>query len=165
MQTYNMQCPMAVMRLLKVGMSAIKQHDYVTTRPQEGGAAVSIAETVQHFITTMDSLKLNMVAVDQIFPLLSDLVQALNRVGGKPRNRCVRAGHWVASCGVLGGGLGVQSACQLSVSSFAPAPTLLIVSESAHKYTWWPALCILGLSIFACEACCCTAAAAGVIAL
>lgn len=30
----------------------------------------------------MDSLKLNMVAVDQIFPLLSDLVSAMMKVGG-----------------------------------------------------------------------------------
>jgi len=28
----------------------------------------------------MDSLKLNMVAVDQIYPLLSDLVQAMMKV-------------------------------------------------------------------------------------
>ncbi len=37
----------------------------------------------QHFITAMDSLKLNMVAVDQIFPLLSDLVSAMMKVGGR----------------------------------------------------------------------------------
>ena len=32
----------------------------------------------------MDSLKLNMVAVDQIHPLLSDLMQALNKVSSLP---------------------------------------------------------------------------------
>lgn len=32
----------------------------------------------------MDSLKLNMVAVDQIHPLLSDLMQSLNRVPSLP---------------------------------------------------------------------------------
>lgn len=32
----------------------------------------------------MDSLKLNMVAVDQIYPLLSDLVQAMMKVGAAP---------------------------------------------------------------------------------
>lgn len=96
MLTYNMQCPMAAYRLLKSGMPATKQHDYATTRPADGSSAVSIAETVQHFITTMDSLKLNMVAVDQIYPLLSDLVQALNRVGLGLR---VGAGWWAAGCG------------------------------------------------------------------
>lgn len=33
----------------------------------------------------MDSLKLNMVAVDQIYPLLSDLVQAMMKVGAGRR--------------------------------------------------------------------------------
>ena len=35
---------------------------------------------MQYFITTMDSLKLNMVAVDQLYPLLNDLMQSLNKV-------------------------------------------------------------------------------------
>ncbi len=55
----------------------------------EGGAsssasAVAVAESVQHFITSMDSLKLNMIAVDQVYPLLADLAAALGRVGGLP---------------------------------------------------------------------------------
>jgi ESCRT-I complex subunit VPS28 len=39
-----------------------------------------VAETVQHFITAMDALKLNMVAVDQLHPLMNDLVESLQRV-------------------------------------------------------------------------------------
>lgn len=39
---------------------------------------------LQHFITLMDSLKLNMTAVDQIHPLLSDLMQSLAKVHGLP---------------------------------------------------------------------------------
>ena len=38
-------------------------------RPGEGGGgggARAVAEAVQHFITAMDSLKLNLVAVDQV---------------------------------------------------------------------------------------------------
>lgn len=35
---------------------------------------------LKHFITLMDSLKLNMMAVDQIHPFLSDLMQSLNKV-------------------------------------------------------------------------------------
>lgn len=40
----------------------------VSCRPGEGagGGARAVAETVQHFITAMDSLKLNLVAVDQV---------------------------------------------------------------------------------------------------
>ena len=36
----------------------------------QSNSAVAVAETVQHFITAMDSLKLNMVAVDQVRALL-----------------------------------------------------------------------------------------------
>ena len=82
MATYNMQCPMAAKRLIHSGMPATIEH---SVRPQTGATAstaVAVAETVQHFITAMDSLKLNMAAVDQIYPLLSDLVQALMKVGG-----------------------------------------------------------------------------------
>jgi ESCRT-I complex subunit VPS28 len=39
----------------------------------------TIAEAVQHFISLMDALRLNMVAVDQIQPLLSDLVEAVHK--------------------------------------------------------------------------------------
>jgi len=35
---------------------------------------------VQFFITCMDSLKLNMTAVDQIHPLLTDLLESLCKV-------------------------------------------------------------------------------------
>jgi hypothetical protein len=43
-----------------------------------------VAETVQHFITLMDSLKLNMVAADQLQPLLSDLCESLHKVRALP---------------------------------------------------------------------------------
>jgi hypothetical protein len=43
-----------------------------------------VAETVQNFITAMDSLKLHMVAVDQLQPLLHDLMDSLNKVSSLP---------------------------------------------------------------------------------
>ena len=69
-----------------------------------GGSAKYIAETVQVmridisiapitpvscsflqlFITLMDSLKLNLVAKDQIHPQLGDLIQSINKVSGLP---------------------------------------------------------------------------------
>lgn len=41
---------------------------HTLNRPGDGsgGGARAVAETVQHFITAMDSLKLNLVAVDQV---------------------------------------------------------------------------------------------------
>lgn len=80
---YNMQCPMAMKRLTQSGMPATLEHGKPRTS-QAAHSAVSIAESVQAFITTMDSLKLNMAAVDQIFPLMSDLLTNLNKVQGFP---------------------------------------------------------------------------------
>lgn len=98
MSIYNMQCPMAANRL-KVGYPATKQHDVRLSHDGTASTAIAVAETVQHFITAMDSLKLNMVAVDQIYPLLSDLVTAMMKVGG-----WCRVGGWVgAGYGMLAG--------------------------------------------------------------
>jgi len=80
---YNMQCPMAAKRLIQSGMPATMEHG--KPRYSQGShSAVNIAGSVQAFITTMDSLKLNMAAVDQIFPLMSDLLTNLNKVEGFP---------------------------------------------------------------------------------
>jgi len=38
-----------------------------------------IAETVQHFITGMDSVKLNLVSVDVLYPLVNEIVESLNK--------------------------------------------------------------------------------------
>ncbi|KAK9152519.1 hypothetical protein Syun_010828 [Stephania yunnanensis] len=43
-------------------------------------SAATVAECVQHFITAMDTLKLNMVAVDQVHPVLADLLASLNKL-------------------------------------------------------------------------------------
>eukprot|EP00191_Tetraselmis_sp_GSL018_P006399 CAMPEP_0177604194 /NCGR_PEP_ID=MMETSP0419_2-20121207/15980_1 /TAXON_ID=582737 /ORGANISM="Tetraselmis sp., Strain GSL018" /LENGTH=192 /DNA_ID=CAMNT_0019098145 /DNA_START=214 /DNA_END=792 /DNA_ORIENTATION=- len=83
MAQYNMQCPLGAQRLLLSGIPATYEHG----KPSDGGTqsnAASVAATVQHFITAMDSLKLNMVAVDQVYPLLSDLVQSLHKVKQLP---------------------------------------------------------------------------------
>ncbi|KAL1221747.1 putative vacuolar protein sorting-associated protein 28 [Cardamine amara subsp. amara] len=42
------------------------------------------SECVQNFITSMDSLKLNMVDVYQVYPLLSDLSAFLNKLSILP---------------------------------------------------------------------------------
>mmetsp|Transcript_71627 Transcript_71627/g.226241 ORF Transcript_71627/g.226241 Transcript_71627/m.226241 type:complete len:218 (-) Transcript_71627:272-925(-) len=75
--TYNMECPHAIARLVHSGMPATLQHGAAR---QETSSAASIAETVQYMITAMDSLKLNMCAVDQVYPLLSDVVAAQSKV-------------------------------------------------------------------------------------
>ena len=39
---------------------------------------------MQNYITLMDQIKLSLVAVDQIHPLLSDLLEALNKIPTLP---------------------------------------------------------------------------------
>jgi ESCRT-I complex subunit VPS28 len=81
LEKYQMNCPRAEERLLKMGIP----------EPMKGGTdeashAVTVAETVQHFITTMDAVKLDQRAVDELQPLLSDLNDVLTRVPDTPND-------------------------------------------------------------------------------
>ncbi|CEO96083.1 Vacuolar protein sorting-associated protein [Plasmodiophora brassicae] len=78
MARYSMQCPAAYKRLIEVGVPATIQHGD-NDRPQ-GSHELYVAEAVQHFITTMDSLKLEMHAVDEVYPHLKDLMDSLNKI-------------------------------------------------------------------------------------
>ncbi|KAJ1631768.1 VPS28 protein-domain-containing protein [Pavlovales sp. CCMP2436] len=62
---HELSCPAAQHRLLEIGVPAT---------------------TVQHYITSMDAVKLGMVAVDQIQPLLNDLLVALIKIPNLPPN-------------------------------------------------------------------------------
>ncbi|XP_008806759.2 vacuolar protein sorting-associated protein 28 homolog 1-like [Phoenix dactylifera] len=78
---YKMDCPAALNRLLVSGVPATVEHR-ASSASSSASSASAVAECVQHFITAMDSLKLNMVAVDQVHPLLSDLSSSLAKLGG-----------------------------------------------------------------------------------
>merc|ERR1711916_425191 len=71
---------MGAMSRLHIGVPATVEHGGMGETDQKK-SAMHVAETVQYFITLMDSLKLNMVAVDEIHPLLNDLMESLNKVG------------------------------------------------------------------------------------
>lgn len=82
-QTFDLRCPAAKHRLVEIAVPATTEH---VSAAAPSSAIVNnapdpkaIAETVQGFITMMDSIKLNMVAVDQLHPLLADLLQSVNR--------------------------------------------------------------------------------------
>jgi ESCRT-I complex subunit VPS28 len=82
MQLYHMDCPRATERLLRMGVpEPIK-----SSSGDAGGVAVTVAETVQHFITTMDAVKLEQRAVDELQPLLSDLMDSLTRLPETPND-------------------------------------------------------------------------------
>jgi len=77
-----MHCPRAVERLLKTGVP-----EQIRSSNNDGNhVAVTVAETVQHFITTMDAVKLEQRAVDELQPLLSDLMDALTRLPETPND-------------------------------------------------------------------------------
>lgn len=83
METYKMDCPSAFNRLVTSGVPATVEHKAATTVGTNSSAAI-VAECVQHFITAMDTLKLNMIAVDQVHPVLADLFASLNKLSILP---------------------------------------------------------------------------------
>jgi ESCRT-I complex subunit VPS28 len=78
-EKYRMDCPKGIYRLLIVGAPAgLDGQD-------NQSEAVHIAEAVQHFNTAMDAIKLELRDVDEIQPLISDLLYfGLNKVKGLP---------------------------------------------------------------------------------
>jgi len=80
MLTYQMDCPRAAERLLRMGVP-----EQMKTSGTEN-SAVTVAETTQHFITAMDAVKLEQRAVDELQPLLSDLMDSLTRLPETPND-------------------------------------------------------------------------------
>ncbi|CAB9520814.1 protein sorting-associated protein 28 homolog [Seminavis robusta] len=81
MQIYQMDCPRARERLLVMGVPEI-----IKSGPEESKVAVSVAETVQAFITVMDAVKLEQRAVDELQPLLGDLMESITRLPETPND-------------------------------------------------------------------------------
>jgi len=81
MSEYHMDCPRAVERLLRLGVPAT----VINPSSDDGrGEAIKVAETVQHFITAMDGVRLEQRAVDELQPMLTDIMTSLTRVPGLP---------------------------------------------------------------------------------
>ena len=78
---------MRALRVIEQATNGFLSNHALPFRENRENAAKAVGETVQFFITTMDSLKLNMVAVDQLYPLLNDLMQSLNKVCSKLAQR------------------------------------------------------------------------------
>ncbi|KAK4794166.1 hypothetical protein SAY86_012160 [Trapa natans] len=81
--TYTMDCPAAINRLVVSGVPATVEHR-AASASQSATSAAAVAECVQNFITAMDSLKLSMVAVDQVHPLLTELSASLSKLSILP---------------------------------------------------------------------------------
>merc|ERR1712087_890280 len=77
MKIYHMKTQRAAVRFQQ-GVPATIYHG--GSGLEEKGAELNVFHAVQHFITLMDSLKLEMKAVDELHPSLSDLMESLNKV-------------------------------------------------------------------------------------
>ena len=78
MREYGVDTPRARNRLLLSGVPATVLH----ASHHDGNISVIVAETTQAFITVLDALKLEQRAVDELQPLLSDLMASLTKVPG-----------------------------------------------------------------------------------
>ena len=83
MRIYQMDCPRAADRLLRMGVPEPLKSSNASGH---ANVAVTVAETVQHFITAMDAVKLDQRAVDELQPLLSDLMNALMLLPDTPND-------------------------------------------------------------------------------
>lgn len=97
MGEYNMDCAAAANRF-KIGVPATIYHGGNLTG-EEKKAELSVFHCVQHFITTMDSLKLDMKAVDELHPCMSDLMESLNKVTTLPAGHVSleKVKHWLVT--------------------------------------------------------------------
>ncbi|XP_026410547.1 vacuolar protein sorting-associated protein 28 homolog 1-like [Papaver somniferum] len=103
MDTYKMDCPAALNRLVTSGVPATVEHRQASAGANNTSAA-TVAECVQYFITAMDTLKLNMYAVDQVHPVLADLLAALNKLSILPPDfeGRVKMKEWIARLSKMG---------------------------------------------------------------
>ncbi|KAL2809330.1 VPS28 protein-domain-containing protein [Aspergillus granulosus] len=88
-RTWGLECPRATERL-RIGLPATVEqasHSGATANKAPGAAGASagasgslILAATENFITFLDALKLNMVSKDALHPLLSEVIQSVNKV-------------------------------------------------------------------------------------
>jgi ESCRT-I complex subunit VPS28 len=86
MALYSLDCPRAYTRLAVDGVPATTLHAGSSSSSSSSGGEVVVAECVQFFITAMDALKLELRSVDELQPRVADVLEALNRVAGLPKD-------------------------------------------------------------------------------
>ncbi|KAJ6245034.1 vacuolar protein sorting-associated protein [Anaeramoeba flamelloides] len=81
----DIDLPAATKVLIETGVPSTVTHGQGITETNQN-SSVFIFETASYFITAMDSVKLNMIAVDQIQPILTDLMNSINKIDNLPQN-------------------------------------------------------------------------------
>nr|CCC95651.1 unnamed protein product [Trypanosoma congolense IL3000] len=90
---YGSRCPAARTRIQKAFDNTLQQE----AQESDGGNIVNprlVLECGQHFITLMDSLKLQQTAVDQLYTLLADLLRCLQRLNLTHQDFFQRLASW-----------------------------------------------------------------------
>ena len=77
----GLNCKAAINRL-RTGVPATTLHGGLTA--EAGGGASLVFRAAQSYITVLDALKLGMKAVDQLVPLLSDIMTYVNQMTDMP---------------------------------------------------------------------------------
>ncbi|EEA25537.1 hypothetical protein EYB25_002797 [Talaromyces marneffei] len=87
-RTWQLECPRATERL-RIGLPAtVEQASHgahtpsssMPTNAHAGASGSLILAATENFITFLDALKLNMVSKDALHPLLSEVIQSVNKV-------------------------------------------------------------------------------------
>ncbi|KAM5436294.1 Vacuolar protein-sorting-associated protein 28 [Microsporum ferrugineum] len=82
-RTWEMECPRATERL-RIGLPAtVEQPSHSLSHNTTAGPSASgslILAATENFITFLDALKLNMLSKDALHPLLSEVIQSVNKV-------------------------------------------------------------------------------------
>ncbi|ERF73396.1 hypothetical protein EPUS_08539 [Endocarpon pusillum Z07020] len=80
---WEIECPRATERI-RIGMpSTVEQPSHNPNNSAAGAGAASsrlIVDATENFITFLDALKLNMSSKETLHPLLSDVIQSVNKV-------------------------------------------------------------------------------------
>lgn len=92
-KTYRLDCPAALSRIA-AGVPATVQHGGGAGSGGRDGAkdkSLLILIAGERFITAMDSLKLNMRAVDELFPLVNDIMESIAKFETLPTDHPARS--------------------------------------------------------------------------
>jgi len=93
-----MEVPRATERI-RIGLpSTVTAPTHAATTSNIGGSnGTLILEATQDFITFLDALKLQLLAKDQLHPLLSDVIQSVNKVTDRDFDGRGKIVQWLIS--------------------------------------------------------------------
>jgi len=87
-QEYQLSCGAALSRV-RAGIPASVVHGDAETEARRN-RSINVMDISERFITAMDALKLNMRAVDELFPSVNEILEHMNRFVGLPMDHDAR---------------------------------------------------------------------------